>query len=139
MTLVELARKLRPFIEKAAESLEDVDAVEAVELFPEWKADTEYSTGKRLRYGGALYRVQQTHVSLAVYPPGAGTESLYVAVNVTNKGTVDDPISYNGNMVLEAGKHYSQDGVVYICTRDTGVAVYNSLAVLVGLYVEVAA
>lgn len=139
MRLVELARKLRPFIEKAAESLEDADAVEAVQLFPKWEADTAYGAGQRLQYGGALYRVQQTHVSLAVYPPGAGTESLYTVVNVTNAGTFDDPIPYNGNMILEAGKHYSQDGVVYICTRDTGVAVYNTLAVLVGLYVEVVA
>jgi hypothetical protein len=30
MTLIELARKLRPFIEKAALSLDDKDALEAV-------------------------------------------------------------------------------------------------------------
>lgn len=138
MNLIELAHKLRPFIEKAAESLEDADALEAVYLYPEWKADTEYSTGKRLRYAGTLYKVQQAHTSQGIYPPGAGTEALYTVVNVTNAGTADDPIPYNGNMILEEGKHYSQDGVVYRCTRDTGIAVYNALSVLVGLYVEVA-
>lgn len=136
MTLVQLARKLRPFIEKAAESLEDADAVEAVELFPEWKANTTYDAGKRLRYGGTLYKVQQVHVSQHIYPPGAGTEALYTVVNVTNAGTASDPIPYNGNMILKKGKHYSQDGVVYLCTRDTGIAVYNALSALVGLYVE---
>jgi hypothetical protein len=30
MTLIELARKLRPFIEKAALSLDDADALEAI-------------------------------------------------------------------------------------------------------------
>lgn len=136
MTLAELARKLRPFIEKAAESLEDAEAVEAMQLYPEWKPETEYSAGKRLRYKGTLYRVQQMHTSSGVHPPGAGTEALYTVVNVTNAGTAEDPIPYSGNMVLEAGKHYSQDGVVYLCTRDTGIAVYNALAALVGLYVE---
>ena len=39
MTLLELARKLRPYIEKAAMFLDDVDALEAVNLFPTWNAD----------------------------------------------------------------------------------------------------
>jgi hypothetical protein len=41
-------------------------------------------------------------------------------------------------MALENGKHYEQDGVVYICTRDTVNPVYSALKDLVGLYVEVA-
>jgi len=36
MTLLELAQKLRPYIEKAAISLSDEDALEAVNLFPNW-------------------------------------------------------------------------------------------------------
>lgn len=56
-----------------------------------------------------------------------------------NAGTKEDPIPYGNNMELEEGKHYSQDGVTYICTRDTGIPVYNPLADLVGIYVEVAA
>ena len=36
MTLLELARKLRPYIEKAALFLDDEDALEAVQLFPNW-------------------------------------------------------------------------------------------------------
>lgn len=42
-------------------------------------------------------------------------------------------------MELEEEKYYSQDGVTYLCTRDTGIPVYNPLADLVGIYVEVAA
>ena len=47
-----------------------------------------------------------------------------------------DPIPYNGNMALEAGKYYSQSGAVYLCTRDTVNPVYSGLADLVGLYVN---
>jgi hypothetical protein len=43
MTLVELAQKLRPYIEKAAISLNDEDALEAVNLFPNWKSEEIYT------------------------------------------------------------------------------------------------
>ena len=40
-------------------------------------------------------------------------------------------------MALENGKYYTQSDVLYRCTRDTGNPVYNTLAELVGIYVEV--
>ena len=49
MTLLDLARKLRPYIEKAAVSLSDEDALEAVNLFPNWNADSiEYQVNDRV-------------------------------------------------------------------------------------------
>lgn len=59
-----------------------------------------------------------------------------MARGATLAGTADDPIPYEGNMALENGKYYSQDGVVYRCTRDTGNPVFHALSELVGLYVE---
>lgn len=41
-------------------------------------------------------------------------------------------------MALENGLYYMQDYTIYLCTRDTVNPVYNPLADLVGLYVEVA-
>lgn len=52
-------------------------------------------------------------------------------------GAKYDPIPYEGNMELYAGKYYTQDGVLYRGTRDTSNPVYNALSELVGLYVEV--
>ena len=46
-------------------------------------------------------------------------------------------IAYDGNMALENGKYYVQNEIVYRCTRDTVNPVYNALADLVGIYVEV--
>ena len=40
-------------------------------------------------------------------------------------------------MALVEGKYYAQAGVVYVCIRSTGAAVYNDLKDLVGIYVEV--
>ena len=60
-----------------------------------------------------------------------------VAINDTF-GTKDNPIEYNNNMALESGKYYIQNNITYLCTRDTGAAVYNDLAALIDIYVIVA-
>ena len=39
-------------------------------------------------------------------------------------------------MALASGLYYSQDGVVYLCSRNTVNPVYNPLSELVGIYVE---
>ena len=135
-SLVELARKLRPYIEKAAQSLSDADALEAVSLYPEWAAEVWYEADFKVRYGNRLYRVVQSHTSQAGWSPDS-VPALFAEINETHDGTLDNPIPYNGNMALESGKYYIQNGAVYRCTRDTGIPVYHALSALVGLYVEV--
>ena len=63
--------------------------------------------------------------------------ALYIVIDVAHSGTQDDPIPYNGNMALQSGKYYTQNNILYLCNRDTVNPVYNALAELVGLYVEV--
>lgn len=98
--------------------------------------------GAKFRADGSenadLYKTIQPELTIqAHYPPGEGTESIYTRIDETHDGTQYDPIPYNGNMALENGKYYSQDGVTYLCNRDTGNPVYNKLSELVGIYVEV--
>lgn len=129
--------KLRELILKASASLSDTDALDGIELFEPWAVGIEYPADKRLRYSGVLYKVKQAHTSQADWTPDIAT-SLYEEVAEPGQGdTPDNPIPYNNNMKLVEGKYYSQNEVVYICTRSTGVAVYNDLADLVGIYVEV--
>lgn len=85
MNYIDKARALRPFIEKAAESLRDGDALDAVELFEAWKPGKEYKAGKRLRYDGLLYKVVQAHTSQADWTPDA-TPALYT--EVAEPGTI---------------------------------------------------
>ncbi len=64
MTLIELARKLRPYIEKAAISLSDEDALEAINLFPSWSGNgVAYTKDDRVIYENALYKCLQAHTS----------------------------------------------------------------------------
>lgn len=135
MNLIELARKLRPLIEKAAQSLDDKDAVNAPELFEEWKADTEYAENHKVRRVNSVYKVIHPHTSTTGWEP-ENAPALWTEINETNKGTIDDPIPYNNNMALENGLYYTQNGEIYKCIRDSVVPVYNDLSALVGLYVE---
>ena len=86
MTPQEKARALRPYVEKASGSLSDEDALEAVELFPAWAADTAYAADQRVRYGGSsgtptptLYKCVQGHTSQAGWEPDK-TPALWTGV-----------------------------------------------------------
>lgn len=61
--------KIREIIEKASASLEDTDALDAVELFPLWAVGVSYSVGERVQYDGKLYKVVQAHTSQADWTP----------------------------------------------------------------------
>lgn len=135
---LERVKFLRELLEKIMDSASDSDALDGLELNKVWKPNMECVRGKRLRHGDKLFRVEQTHISSEIYPPGAiGTEALYSEVEKPGQGDdPSNPIPYNNNMELFEGKYYSQDGSVYYCFRSTGVAVYNPLSALVGIYVN---
>ena len=120
-------------------TVDDNTALRMKDFYPAFESviGQTVKQGFKLTYGGKLWRTEQPEMTIqAHYAPGMGTESLYSEVCETHAGTLDDPIPYSGNMALESGKYYMQDGKVYRCTRDTGNPVYNALSELVGLYVE---
>lgn len=93
--------------------------------------------GFKFTYNGELYKTIQPSLMIQeIYPPMTGTESLYTRIDEEHLGNKYDPIPYSGNMALEAGKYYTQDGVMYLCNRDTVNAVYDSLSNLLA-FVEV--
>lgn len=130
----------RGVIEQATQSLDDKTALTVKNLYPRF-ADIIGKTvklGFKFTYDGKLYKTAQAEMTIAEhYAPGVGTESLYTEICETHDGSKYDPIPYSGNMALINGLYYTQDGVVYLCIRDTGNPVYHALADLVGLYVEV--
>ena len=66
-------------IEKAAESLPDDDALEAVELFKAWYSGIAFEKGERVRYEGKLYRCEQSHTSQVGWEPPV-TPALWTEV-----------------------------------------------------------
>lgn len=94
-------------------------------------------TGQILRYMGQLYRVRQDHTVQAIYTPGLETAALYEVIDKEHDGTINDPIPYTPPMEIFNSKYYTQNSVLYRCTRDSGQALTHNLADLVGTYVEV--
>lgn len=139
MSYLSNALALRAAMDKAGEHLTDAQALEAKAIYPTWLSviGQEVAEGKRLRYGDKLYTVRQAHTVQEIYPPGMDTAALYAEISDSHSGTVEDPIPYDGNMELSQGLYYSQDSVIYLCTRSSGQPLYHALADLVGLYVEV--
>ena len=142
----EAAEKKRPLTEAEvsrmliaqqinALSVDDAMACRMREFYPEWKSGVALSVGHKLQYGGRLYRVIQAHTSQDDWTPDA-VASLFERIDETHDGSKYDPIPYEGNMALENGKYYVQNGVTYLCNRDTGNPVYHALSELVGLYVK---
>ena len=129
------ALNLRKHIENAVQSLPDAAALEAVVLHPVWKAGIAYSAGYKAQHNGRLWRCRQAHTSQEEWEP-ENVPALWEEICETHDGSLYDPIPYEGSMALENGKYYSQDGVTYLCNRDTVNPVYNPLRELVGIYVE---
>lgn len=144
--LAAIAEKSRPLTETEVSrmviaqqinslTVDDNTALRMMEFYPEWASGVSYAAGFKVQHNGKLWRVVQAHTSQDGWQPENVT-SLWEQINETHSGTIDDPIPYSGNMALENGKHYIQNGI-YLCIRDTVNPVYNPLAELVGVYVEI--
>ena len=120
MTLLELAQKLRPYIEKAAASLSDEDALEAVNLFENWKPNKAYIKDERVSYEGILYKCLQAHTSQDAWTPVVAT-SLWAKVLIPDENVIpewEQPDSTNPYM---KGDKVMFNNEIYESTIDNNV------------------
>lgn len=66
-------------------------------------------------------------------PPNSNSNSNINYLEMILRKWLDSPIRAEQ---LLTEKYYSQGGVTYLCSRDTGNPVYHALRDLVGIYVE---
>lgn len=135
--------QMKKFVEYSVNTVElsDTQSLSIKELYPKWESfiGQKLSTGQKVQYQESLFKVKQDiSVVLANQAPSTLTAALYEEINETAAGTKEDPIPYNGNMELFEGKYYKQNGVIYLCTRNTEQPVYHDLSALVNIYVQVA-
>ena len=118
--------------------ISDSEALDRMIVIFDW----ERYIGKVLKYGQVVvyddkvWRVRQEHPVLEVYPPSLNTASMYEVIEIIPTGEKDDPIPYTPPMEIFEGKYYSEDNMLYLCSRDSGTALTHRLADLVGIYVE---
>lgn len=97
----------------------------------------EQGKENRIEYDGKLWKVRNDiPVVLENQPPSIETASLYERIDVEHAGTIDDPIPYDQTMTVYKDKYYIEDGIKYLCIRDSGQPLYATCASLVGNYFE---
>ena len=114
------AMELRKIIEEAMSKEEDSVVLETPQLLPEWKAGIAYTTGKKIQYGGVVWKVLQDHTSQEGWEPGAAP-SLFAEVLIPDPDVIPEwkqPDSTNPYMT---GDKVTHNGSTWICTIDNNV------------------
>lgn len=128
----------------SAQSFTDDKALTVKDIYFTWqelvdKKFTAKTKGYKFKHEDVLYKTAQNNVSFqAQWIPGQGTESLFTRIDEAHAGTKEDPIPYHTNMEVFKDKYYTEDGILYRCTRDSGIALHNKASELIGHYFEVA-
>ena len=141
MSYLSNAQKLRAAMDAAGNAMTDAQALTCKLIYQQWSnlIGTTATPGQRFLHGDTLYRVRTDaaeHTFSAEWVPGVTTASLYEAIDEEHTGTLDNPIPFTQPMEIYKDKYYSQNGKVYLCTRDSGQPLAFDLADLVGLYVQ---
>lgn len=111
ITSVEEAEQLREELDAITSNLTDEEASERAILFPKWKVDVNYTVGTRIRYGGRVFKVLQSHTSQADWTPSRAP-SLFAEIltsednepqewqqpSSTNPYLTGDKVIYNGKI-----------------------------------------
>lgn len=119
---MKLARaiELRAIIEEAMSKEDDSVVLETPQLLPEWKSGIAYKTGKKIQYGGIVWKVLQDHTSQEGWEPGVAP-SLFSEVLIPDPDVIPEwkqPDSTNPYM---KGDKVTHNGMTWVCTIDNNV------------------
>lgn len=120
MNFIEHARKLRSIIEKAAVSLTDEDALEAVELFPAWDSAATYAVADRVRYEGILYSCLTAHAAQADWSPVVAP-SLWAKVLIPDSNVIPEWEQPDSTNPYKTGDTVTHTGKTWISNVDNNV------------------
>ena len=120
MTFVELALKLRPLIEKAMQSLDVEDALQAVTLYPKWESGVQYEVGYRVRYNDVLYSVLTAHDSQDNWTPDV-SPSLFAQVLIPDENVIPEWIQPDSTNAYAIGDKVAHNGKTWVSDYDNNV------------------
>lgn len=132
------AKQLRTLSLFTADPLPNEQAAKIPTMYHEWKVGEAVEVGFRRYYPvtDILYECISAHTTQADWTPDI-TPALWNPIDVEHAGTLEDPIPAVLNMQYYNGKYYSEEDVIYLCTRDSGIALAYMPSQLVGQYFEV--
>ena len=113
-------KKLRALIEALTDFLEDAEALEGVELFPQWDGAAQYTAGQRVQYDGILYRCLQDHAAQDGWSP-AVAPSLWARVLIEDPNTVPEWVQPDSTNPYSKGDRVTHNGKTWVSNIDGNV------------------
>jgi hypothetical protein len=127
------ALRIKPILQKAAQHLDDSEALEVKGIYAEWEVGIPVKVHDKYLYNDVLFRCRQAHTTQADWTPDL-TPAMWVVVDETHAGTIEDPIPAVAGMEYVEGLIYSEGDKLYRCIR--GGIVYYLPSSLIGSYFE---
>lgn len=117
--MIERARQLRKVIESLATGMDDTNALQNTELFPNWGASS-YEAGDRVRYNGILYKCLQSHEAQDTWNP-VDAPSLWARVLIPDSEVIPDWIQPDSTNPYMKGDKVKYNDKMWISTVDNNV------------------
>lgn len=136
----DIVSQLKELAQTQVEALTDDEAKKVPALFPLWETEKAYAVGDRVWYQASLYKCVQAHTSLSTWNPKDAT-SLWANVSEESQdadGSRERPYAWEQGMTSYNGNYYTENGILYLCIRDSGIPLNFPIASLIGTYFQIA-
>lgn len=114
------ARQLRTVISSAMQNEDDATVLANSMLLPEWEDGVNYTTGQKIRYGGVVYKVLQTHISQVTWNP-EDAPSLFAKVLIPDEDVIPEWEQPGATNPYMKGDKVMYKGVKYESLIDNNV------------------
>ena len=102
------------------ESATDEQALSAIALYPEWRADASYTVGQRVLYNSILYKVLQAHTSQSDWTPDV-SPSLFAQILIPDENVISEWVQPDSTNGYSIGDKVTHNGVTYESLVDNNV------------------
>ena len=139
----DIVSQLKELAQAQVEALTDDEAKKVPALFHLWtdhKQGDSIAAGVREWYKESLYKCITPHNWQSDWAPDVAT-SLWANVSEEAQeadGSREHPYAWEQGMTSYNGKYYTEEGVLYLCIRDSGNPLYFPISSLIGTYFQVA-
>lgn len=142
MNRTQKAKQFRAATTLSAQAATNAQALSMAAVYDLWAAGVAYGGENQPQIvrrpaedADRLYRAIQPHTAQEGWEPEK-TPALWEYIDMEHAGTIDDPIPAVLNMEYFNGKYYTEDGKLYLCTRDSDMPLAYLPSQLVGTYFE---
>lgn len=136
----DIVSQLKELVSTQVSELPDEQAKKVPALFPLWETEKAYAVGDRVWYQASLYKCVQAHTSQTTWNPKDAV-SLWANVSEESQeadGSREHPYQWESGMTSYNGKYYTEEGILYLCIRDSGNPLYFPISSLIGTYFQIA-